>query len=111
MGTSGFPQRLQFTVIGAAAKSGHALGWDVQGLKRRGLAGVKLVISDAHEGIKAAVARVFRAIWQRCRVHFMRNALAHAGKSGRRVVSAFIATAFAQDHADAAKAQWRQVAD
>ena len=49
-------------------------------------AGVKLVISDAHEGIKAAVARVFRATWQRCRVHFMRNALAHAGKSGRRVV-------------------------
>jgi len=80
-------------------------------LKRRGLAGVKLVISDAHEGIKAAVARVFRATWQRCRVHFMRNALAHAGRSGRRVVSAFIATAFAQDHADAAKAQWRQVAD
>jgi putative transposase len=80
-------------------------------LKRRGLAGVKLVISDAHEGIKAAAARVFRASWQRCRVHFMRNALAHAGKSGRRVVSAFIATAFAQDHADAAKAQWRQVAD
>src|SRR5918993_3405990 len=66
-------------------------------LKRRGLAGVKLVISDAHEGIKAAVARVFRASWQRCRVHFMRNALAHAGKSGRRVVAAFIATAFAQD--------------
>jgi transposase-like protein len=51
-------------------------------LKRRGLAGVKLVISDAHEGIKAAVARVFRASWQRCRVHFMRNALAHA-RSGR----------------------------
>ena len=68
-------------------------------LKRRGLAGVKLVISDAHEGIKAAVARVFRATWQRCRVHFMRNALAHAGRSGRRVVSAFIATAFAQDDA------------
>jgi transposase-like protein len=80
-------------------------------LKRRGLAGVKLVISDAHEGIKAAVARVFRATWQRCRVHFMRNALAHAGKRGRRVVSAFVATAFAQDHADAARAQWRQVAD
>ena len=80
-------------------------------LKRRGLAGVKLVISDAHEGIKAAVARVFRATWQRCRVHFMRNALAHAGRSGRRVVSAFIATAFAQDDAGAARAQWRQVAD
>jgi transposase InsO family protein len=54
---------------------------------------------------------VFRATWQCCRVHFMRNALAHAGKSGRRVVAAFIATAFAQDHADTAKAQWRQVAD
>jgi transposase-like protein len=80
-------------------------------LKRRGLAGVKLVISDAHEGIKAAAAKVFQATWQRCRVHFMRNALAHAGKSGRRVVAAFIATAFAQDTAAAAKAQWRQVAD
>ena len=80
-------------------------------LKRRGLAGVKLVISDAHEGIRAAVGKVFRATWQRCRVHFMRNVLAHAGKSGRRVVAAFIATAFAQDNADAAKTQWRLVAD
>ena len=71
-------------------------------LARRGLRGVKLVISDAHEGIKAAVAKVLNATWQRCRVHFMRNALAHAGKSGRRVVSAFIATAFAQDDAEAA---------
>jgi len=80
-------------------------------LKRRGLSGVKLVISDAHEGIKAAVAKVFRATWQRCRVHFLRNVLAHAGRSGRRVVSAFIATAFAQDDAASARAQWRQVAD
>jgi transposase-like protein len=80
-------------------------------LKRRGLAGVKLVISDAHEGIKAAVQRVFQATWQRCRVHFMRNAMAHAGKQGKRLFAAFIATAFAQDTAEAAKAQWRQVAD
>jgi len=80
-------------------------------LARRGLRGVKLVISDAHEGIKAAVSKVFNATWQRCRVHFMRNALAYAGKSGKRVVSAFIATAFAQDNADAAKTQWRKVAD
>ena len=80
-------------------------------LARRGLRGVKLVISDAHEGIKATVSKVLNASWQRCRVHFMRNALAHAGKSGRRVVSAFIATAFAQDDADAAKQQWRKVAD
>jgi transposase-like protein len=80
-------------------------------LARRGLRGVKLVISDAHEGIKAAVAKVLNATWQRCRVHFMRNVLAHAGKSGRRVVSAFIATAFAQDDAAAARIQWRRVAD
>jgi transposase-like protein len=64
-------------------------------LTRRGLRGVKLVVSDAHEGLKAAVTKVLSATWQRCRVHFMRTVLAHAGKSGRRVVSAFIATAFA----------------
>jgi transposase-like protein len=80
-------------------------------LARRGLRGVKLVISDAHEGIKAAVSKVFSATWQRCRVHFMRNVLAHAGKQGRRVVSAFIGTAFAQDDAGAARTQLRHVAD
>jgi transposase-like protein len=80
-------------------------------LRRRGLRGVKLIVSDAHEGIKAAVAKLMNASWQRCRVHTMRNALAHAGKSSRRVVSAFIATAFAQDSAEAAKTQWRKVAD
>src|SRR6185312_2804365 len=80
-------------------------------LARRGLRRVKLVISDAHEGLEAAAARVLNATWQRCRVHFLRNALAHAGKSGRRVVSAFIATAFAQEDAEQAKAQWRRVAD
>ena len=83
----------------------------LRGLVRRGLKGVKLVISDAHEGIKAAVSRVFCATWQRCRVHFMRGLLAHAGRSGRRVVSAFVATAFAQETLEAAKAQWRTVAD
>jgi transposase-like protein len=80
-------------------------------LARRGLRGVKLVVSDAHEGIKAAVSKLLCATWQRCRVHFMRNALAHAGKSGRRVVSAFIATAFAQETPEAASQQWRAVAD
>ena len=94
-------------------------------LTRRGLRGVKLVISfggqsihwidcysaSPHEGLKAAVTRVLCATWQRCRVHFMRNVLAHAGKSGRRVVSAFIATAFAQETPEAASAQWRAVAD
>ena len=80
-------------------------------LARRGLRGVKLVISDAHEGIKAAVAKVLHASWQRCRVHFMRNVLAHAGRQGRRVVAAFIGTAFVQDDAETACKQWRQVAD
>ncbi len=80
-------------------------------LARRGLRGVKLIVSDAHEGLKAAAARVLNATHQRCRVHFARNALAHAGKSGRRVVSALMATAFAQDDAAAAKAQWRKVSD
>lgn len=80
-------------------------------LVRRGLSGVKLVISDAHEGIKAATARVLSTTWQRCRVHFQRNALAHASTSSRGVVSAFIATAVAQpDHATA-KAQSRLMAD
>ena len=80
-------------------------------LARRGLRGVKLVISDAHEGLKAAIAKVLHATWQRCRVHLMRNLLAHAGRQGRGVASAFIATAFAQEDAAAAKAQWRKVAD
>ena len=68
-------------------------------------------MSHAHKGINAAAPKVLDVSWQSCRVRFTRNALAHAGKSGRRVVSAFIATAFAQDDAEAARAQWRKVAD
>jgi len=80
-------------------------------LARRGLRGVKLVISDAHEGLKAAIARVLSATWQRCRVHFMRNLLAHAGRNGRRLAAAFIGTIFAQEDKKAARAQWRRVTD
>ena len=83
----------------------------LRSLTRRGLRGVQLVISDDHKGLKAATTRILGATWQRCRVHFMRNLLAHAGKQGRRVVSAFVATAFAQDDAEAAAAQWRLIAD
>ncbi|MFC7478559.1 IS256 family transposase [Dankookia sp. GCM10030260] len=79
-------------------------------LRRRGLAGVKLVISDAHEGLKAAVTKVLRATSQRCRVHFARNALAYAGKAQRRIVSAWIGTAYAEADAEGAKRQWRTVA-
>jgi transposase-like protein len=71
----------------------------------------QLVTSDAHEGLKAAITKIFSATWQRCRVHFRRNALAYAGKTQRRIVSAWLGTAFAQDDADAARKQWREVAD
>src|SRR5258705_2457244 len=63
----------------------------------RGLRGVKLVISDAHEGLKAAARRVFGASWQRCCVHFMRNAMAHAGVKQLGMVAAAIRNAFAQE--------------
>jgi len=83
----------------------------LRSLARRGLRGVKLIVSDAHDGIKAAVSRVFSATWQRCRAHFAHNAMAHAGKSGCRVVSAFIATAYAQETPEVVKGQWRKVTD
>jgi putative transposase len=67
----------------------------------RGLRGVRLVFSDAHEGLKVAAAKVFKATWQRCRVPFMRNALAHANQTHRRMARAAIATAFAQERAKA----------
>jgi putative transposase len=83
----------------------------LRSLTRRGLRGVKLVISDAHEGLKAAAAKVLSATWQRCRVHFMRNALAHVGPSQRPMVAAAIRTAFTQETAEAAHQEWRAVAD
>ena len=58
----------------------------LRSLARRGLRGVKLLISDDHKGLKAAATRILGATWQRCRVHFARNLLAHAGRQGRRVV-------------------------
>ncbi len=81
----------------------------LRSLTRRGLRGVKLVISDAHEGLKAAVRKVISATWQRCRVHFMRNVLVHAPAGQRRMVSALIATIFAQETEAAAHDQWRTV--
>lgn len=83
----------------------------LRSLTRRGLRGVKLVISDAHLGLKAAIAKVLKATWQRCRVHFTRNVLAHATKGQRQMVSALIGTIFAQDSAEAAHAQWQVVTD
>jgi putative transposase len=83
----------------------------LRSLARRGLRGVKLVISDAHEGLKAAIGKVLKTTWQRCKVHFIRNALAHANKGQRQAVLAMINTIFAQETPDAARAQWRIVAD
>ena len=73
----------------------------LRSLKARGLAGVKLVISDAHAGLKAAIAAVMLgATWQRCRVHFMRNVLAQVPKGNAEMVAAAIRTIFAQPDAD-----------
>ena len=83
----------------------------LRSLTRRGLRGVKLVISDAHEGLKAAAAKILSCTWQRCKVHFLRNALAHAGKGQRQMVLALINTIFAQETPEAASDQWRAVAD
>jgi putative transposase len=80
-------------------------------LVRRGLRGVKLVVSDAHEGLKAAIQRVLGATWQRCRVHFMRNALAHVPKGQHTMVAAAIRQAFLQPDRARAGQAWRQVAD
>jgi transposase-like protein len=83
----------------------------LRSLVRRGLKGVKLVVSDAHEGLKAAIRRVLGATWQRCRVHWMRSALAHVGKGQQAVVAAALRQAFLQADEAAAHQVWRQVAD
>ncbi|NLU65464.1 IS256 family transposase [Rhodococcus sp. HNM0563] len=81
-------------------------------LKARGLSGVHLVISDAHSGLKAAIAQQFAgSAWQRCRVHFMRNIRATVGAKHVPPVMAAVKTIFA--HTDPAEvvAQWDQVTD
>ena len=83
----------------------------LRGLKARGLDGVKLVVSDAHTGLKAAIRRVFEAPWQRCRVHWMRNALAHVQKGQHTMVAAAIRQAFNQPDRQTAGETWRHVAD
>jgi putative transposase len=80
-------------------------------LADRGLRGVRLVVADDHKGLRAAATKVFHATLQRCRVHWMRNALAHAGPKQRPAVVAMLKTIFAQESAEAAREQWNQVAD
>jgi transposase-like protein len=83
----------------------------LKSLVKRGLKGVKLVVSDAHEGLKAAIARVLGATWQRCRVHWMRNALAHVGRAQQSMAAAALRQAFLQPDQASAKQTWRHVAD
>jgi transposase-like protein len=83
----------------------------LKGLVKRGLKGVKLVISDAHDGLRHAITRVLGATWQRCRVHWMRNALAHVPKGQHTMVAAAIRQAFLQADAEVAHQTWRHVAD
>jgi putative transposase len=97
--------------VGASEDGAFWLGF-LRGLVARGLSGVQLVISDAHEGLKQAIGAVLHgASWQRCRVHFVRNALAVVPKSAAQLVAATIRTVFAQPDAAGAREQWRRVAD
>jgi transposase-like protein len=81
-------------------------------LTTRGLSGVKLVTSDAHAGLKVAISTVLQgATWQRCRVHFMRDALGLVQTSAQQMVAATIRTVYAQPDGAAAREQWRRVAE
>jgi putative transposase len=84
----------------------------LRSLVARGLSGVRLVTSDAHRGLKSAVQTVLvGASWQRCRVHFMRNALSLVPKAAQQMVGATIRTVFAQPDAGSAREQWRRISD
>jgi transposase-like protein len=84
----------------------------LRSLVARGLRGVQLVVSDAHEGLKQAIAAVLAgASWQRCRVHFVRNVLTLVPKSAAELVAAAIRTVFAEPDAASARQRWRSVAD
>jgi len=84
----------------------------LRALVERGLNGVQLVTSDAHAGLKRALLTILHgASWQRCRVHFVRNALALVPKGAQQLVAATIRTVFAQPDAMSAREQWRRVAD
>jgi transposase-like protein len=83
----------------------------LRSLADRGLRGVKLVIADDHKGLRAAASKVFAAGLQRCKVHWLRNALAHVGAKQRPAVTAMLKTIFAQETAKEAHDQWNAVAD
>lgn len=99
-------------VLGIAIQPSEAeVFWDefLRSLADRGLRGAKLIIADEHKGLKAAAAKVLGATVQRCRVHFMRNALACVGKKDRPIVTAALRTAFDQETLAASKAHWAKL--
>ncbi len=84
----------------------------LRSLVARGLTGVQLAISDCHEGLRGAIQTTLPGTtWQRCRVHFLRNALSHVHTSAQEMVAATIRTVFVERDATRAHAQWRQIAD
>jgi putative transposase len=113
--------------VGVNGESGEreVLGFDVgpsedgafwtsflRSLVARGLRGVRLVTSDAHRGLKGAIEAVLQgASWQRCRVHFMRNALCLVPKAAQQMAGATIRTVFAQPDAPSAREQWLRVSE
>lgn len=118
-------QNMAFVTAIAVNNDGtrHILGFDIgmsengafweeflRSLVRRGLKGVKLVISDAHEGLKNAIFSILPGSnWQRCRVHCMRNILCHVNRKQQGMVSAMVRTVFAQENLKESKKQLRNV--
>src|SRR5947209_2342577 len=97
--------------VGASENGAFWLSF-LRGLVARGLSGVRLVTSDAHEGLKAAIAAVLHgAAWQRCRVHWLRNAMALVPKSAQQMVGATIRTVFSQPDAEGTREQWERVSE
>jgi len=95
--------------LGASEEEAFWLDF-LRSLMRRGLKGVQLVTSDAHEGLKGALGQVMAGVtWQRCRVHFMRNLLAHVPRGDKSMVAAALRTIFAQQDRQAAGVQLAEV--
>ena len=102
-------------VLGIAVGDSEAEGFWRQflgSLKERGLDGTRLVISDAHLGLTAAIKRMFQGCaWQRCRVHFLRNLLSHVPKAGQDMVAAAMKAVFVIQAPDQVRAHWQRVTE